>query len=270
MKYLLLASTLFLSTNVYSLGALQACKNLVNNLSESLTSLSTPKPETLTPIYSRLEFIDEGGMGKVYRGRYPKVDSFLTQKTFPKSYNKGVVLKLPKPDAKEVLAWEALAMKQIKSFDKKNYIPYSAFDKKRNALVVEEIQGENLLKWKEAYYSNPDLPLDPRMIASLNSQLDEISDLLKRSGWVHSDIKLQNIMITRNESFDPPFQLKLIDFGLAAKEGDYPAYLSSLKARGGTITSSSPDQQSNLPAMFSDDDFSIDIIKGALELLLKR
>ena len=124
------------------------------------------------------------------------------------------------------------------------------FDARRNLLISSyDPQSIGLDQWiKQQGAGTP-----ASAIERISSQLKEALGVLKAAGLVHSDINPQNILINPRT-----LQIKLIDFGCTAVEGEYAPGRKDLllNRRGGRLKSAG--QNSDLPATHADDEFAVE------------
>uniref|UniRef100_A0A8D3C6K6 Protein kinase domain-containing protein n=1 Tax=Scophthalmus maximus TaxID=52904 RepID=A0A8D3C6K6_SCOMX len=80
------------------------------------------------------------------------------------------------------------------------------------------------------------MPLSLSEIRPLTHQLLVTLEALKSIGIIHTDIKLDNIMLVNHK--DQPFKIKLIDFGLALPVSQVKVgmYMQNLKYRAPEVT----------------------------------
>ena len=104
-------------------------------------------------------------------------------------------------------------------------------DRSRVYMVMEWVDGRLL---RQALHDSGKLPIDRaiKIAISINDALDYIH----RNGVVHRDLKPENIMIGGDD------QIKLIDFGIAGKEGARRLTFAKLSQVMGTPDYISPEQ----------------------------
>uniref|UniRef100_A0A3B3I9S2 Protein kinase domain-containing protein n=1 Tax=Oryzias latipes TaxID=8090 RepID=A0A3B3I9S2_ORYLA len=150
-------------------------------------------------------FLDDGSYGKVLRGKKLRT-------------NEAVAIKIIKGDYLEAGPMEFKALKEIKRIkaDKNNLIKcIDRFNYRSRAFIVFEMLDQNLHHFLSKRNFSP---LGISEIKVISQQLLVALKALKSIGLVHTDIKLDNIMLVDHKS--QPFRVKLIDFGLALKLED--------------------------------------------------
>uniref|UniRef100_A0A3P9JA48 Protein kinase domain-containing protein n=1 Tax=Oryzias latipes TaxID=8090 RepID=A0A3P9JA48_ORYLA len=132
--------------------------------------------------------------------------------------NEDVAIKIIKGDYLEAGPMEFKALKEIKRIkaDKNNLIKcIDKFNYRNRAFIVFEMLDQNLHHFLSKRKFSP---LGISEIKVISQQLLVALKALKSIGLVHTDIKLDNIMLVDHKS--QPFRVKLIDFGLALKLED--------------------------------------------------
>ncbi len=146
--------------------------------------------------YSIIEKIDSGGMATVFHG----IDTTL---------NRPVALKIihphlmENPDAIKRFTNEAFA---IASLSHENVVKLFDYGEKGGSrfLVMEYIEGKNLLNYLQTYSKFPNL-----VLLEIALQLFSGLSAAHAKGICHRDIKPTNIMIDKSGT------LKIMDFGIA-------------------------------------------------------
>ncbi len=163
--------------------------------------------------------LGHGGMGGVYLARDKMLDRKVGIKVMLKSLGDD-------PEFVERFQREAQAaarlnhpnIAQIYSFGQENGMPY---------IAMELVSGGSLDKEMEA---NPG-KMDPVRVMKIGQQMADALALAAEQGLVHGDVKPENVL------FDTDGNAKLVDFGLAAMQGDSdeiwgtPYYISPEKVR---------------------------------------
>ncbi len=163
--------------------------------------------------------LGHGGMGGVYLARDKMLDRKVGIKVMLKSLGDD-------PEFVERFQREAQAaarlnhpnIAQIYSFGQENGMPY---------IAMELVSGGSLDKEMEA---NPG-SMDPVRVMKIGQQMADALALAAEQGLVHGDVKPENVL------FDADGNAKLVDFGLAAMQGDSdeiwgtPYYISPEKVR---------------------------------------
>ena len=163
--------------------------------------------------------LGHGGMGGVYLARDKMLDRKVGIKVMLKSL--GADPKFVERFQREAQAAARLNhpnIAQIYSFGQEQGMPY---------IAMELVPGGSLDKEMEA---NPGA-LDVAYVMRVGQQVADALALAAESGLVHGDVKPENVL------FDTDGNAKLVDFGLAAMQGDSdeiwgtPFYISPEKVR---------------------------------------
>ncbi len=163
--------------------------------------------------------LGHGGMGGVYLARDKMLDRRVGIKVMLKSL--GADPKFVERFQREAQAAARLNhpnIAQIYSFGQEQGMPY---------IAMELVPGGSLDKEMEA---NPGT-LDVVYVMRVGQQVADALALAAESGLVHGDVKPENVL------FDSDGNAKLVDFGLAAMQGDSdeiwgtPYYISPEKVR---------------------------------------
>ncbi len=163
--------------------------------------------------------LGHGGMGGVYLARDKMLDRRVGIKVMLKSL--GADPKFVERFQREAQAAARLNhpnIAQIYSFGQEQGMPY---------IAMELVPGGSLDKEMEA---NPGT-LDVAYVMRVGQQVADALALAAESGLVHGDVKPENVL------FDADGNAKLVDFGLAAMQGDSdeiwgtPYYISPEKVR---------------------------------------
>ena len=163
--------------------------------------------------------LGHGGMGGVYLARDKMLDRRVGIKVMLKSL--GADPKFVERFQREAQAAARLNhpnIAQIYSFGQEQGMPY---------IAMELVPGGSLDKEME---SNPGT-LDVVYVMRVGQQVADALALAAESGLVHGDVKPENVL------FDSDGNAKLVDFGLAAMQGDSdeiwgtPYYISPEKVR---------------------------------------
>jgi serine/threonine protein kinase len=145
--------------------------------------------------YEIIETLGKGGFGVVYKVKEKSSDLIFAAKGF-----------FLHKDSGDSHLYEIRTMREFNG-ECAGYFKEAFFDidENRYYVIMEYLQGIDLKGYKES-----DKPKDFGFIAPL---FEKIYDCLKKFhsiGYVHRDVKLQNIMFTGDD-------IKLIDFGLSVK-----------------------------------------------------
>lgn len=191
--------------------------------------------------------IGDGGMAEVFLGR----DDLL---------HRPVAIKSLRPqfaaDANFRTRFEREAQAAA-SFNHPNIIDIYDVGEDRGTpyIVMEYVAGETL---KEIIRSEG--PFDPDDVAILIEQVASALDYAHERGFVHRDIKPQNILV------DSEGLAKVVDFGIAKGLAD--SALTDLGSGLGTVHYTSPEQASGLMATPSSDIYSLAVV--SYEMLTGR
>ncbi|KAL9647472.1 hypothetical protein ABK040_006833 [Willaertia magna] len=140
----------------------------------------------------------------------------------------------------------------IKIFD--NFI-YMENETKVNAIVLEYCDFGDLFKQLMSYLPNGQQRfIKPLKFLRYAIQLFEALDYMHSKGFVHSDIKPQNILLAKGGV------IKLADFGFSVKEGE--------PFVGGTISYIAPEQEEGQPSKKQSDVYSA--AYSLLEIIFKK
>jgi serine/threonine-protein kinase len=176
--------------------------------------MSTPAPSQRLGPYEQIELIGEGGMGKVWRARDPRL-------------GRDVAIKISVQQFSDRFEREARA---IAALNHPNIC--TLFDVGPNYLVMEYVEGEDL--------KGP-VPLGRAL--EIAGQIAAALEAAHEKGIVHRDLKPGNIKIK------PDGSVKVLDFGLAKSAvenaevtADSPTLLSGTGMILGTAGYMSPEQ----------------------------
>ena len=163
--------------------------------------------------------LGHGGMGGVYLGRDRMLDRPVGIKVMLKSLGDDpTFVERFQREAQAAARLNHPNIAQIYSFGTEQGMPY---------IAMELCTGGSLDKDME---KNP-ASMDPVKVMRLGRQLAEALALAAEQGLVHGDVKPENVL------YDTEGNAKLVDFGLAAMQGDSneiwgtPYYISPEKVR---------------------------------------
>ena len=163
--------------------------------------------------------LGHGGMGGVYLARDKMLDRKVAIKVMLKSLGEDhAFVERFQREAQAAARLNHPNIAQIYSFGQENGMPY---------IAMELVSGGSLDKEMEA---NPGT-LDPARVMKVGRQVADALALAAEQGLVHGDVKPENVL------FDADGNAKLVDFGLAAMQGDSseiwgtPYYISPEKVR---------------------------------------
>ena len=163
--------------------------------------------------------LGHGGMGGVYLAHDKMLDRQVGIKVMLKSLGDDpAFVERFQREAQAAARLNHPNIAQIYSFGKENGMPY---------IAMELVSGGSLDKEME---QNPGT-LDPVHVMRVGQQLADALALAADQGLVHGDVKPENVL------YDADGNAKLVDFGLAAMQGDSneiwgtPYYISPEKVR---------------------------------------
>ncbi|MGN0852323.1 MAG: serine/threonine-protein kinase [Kiritimatiellia bacterium] len=163
--------------------------------------------------------LGHGGMGGVYLARDKMLDRKVGIKVLLKSLGEDPkFVERFQREAQAVARLNHPNIAQVYSFGQENGMPY---------IAMELVSGGSLDREMEA---NPGT-MDVVRVMRIGQQMADALALAAEQGLVHGDVKPENIL------FDTDGSAKLVDFGLAAMQGDSneiwgtPYYISPEKVR---------------------------------------
>ncbi len=185
--------------------------------------MSENEPMIQTPAeFGQFELQKElghGGMGGVYLARDKMLDRMVAIKVMNKSLGADpLFVERFQREAQAAARLNHPNIAQIYSFGQEDGMPY---------IAMELVSGGSLDKEME---ENPGT-LDPARIMMIGQQMANALSVAAEQGLVHGDVKPENVL------FDAEGNAKLVDFGLAAMQGDSdeiwgtPYYISPEKVR---------------------------------------
>src|SRR5207249_7383189 len=145
-----------------------------------------------------------GGMGEVYRARDSRLDRTVAIKV-----RAGALA--ADSEARQRFEHEARAIAALND-------PHicTIHDVGRHGeldyLVLEYLEGETLA---DRLHRSPGLPIDEALAIAI--QIGDALDRAHRAGIVHRDLKPGNVMLVRRGGLSSSPDVKLLDFGLAAR-----------------------------------------------------
>ncbi|KAI3369730.1 hypothetical protein L3Q82_024397 [Scortum barcoo] len=180
----------------------------------SSSSLPSPSPRdpqheewaTLPPRFVDLQCLGEGKYGKVIRCLDLESQKIVAVKT---------------PRYGNDLTNEASTMKLLMdhNLDQDNIVQYHEELSTNQHLVFEELDTDFL-----KYLMERDAPMRLEDIRAVIQQLATALDSLKSVGLIHTDLKPNNIMFV--DHVKKPFQVKVIDFGMAVLTSEAPLMIN--------------------------------------------
>ncbi len=202
--------------------------------------------------YRVVSFLDEGGMGAVYR-----VEHQHMRKTFAlKVLHRDLV------DRPELLARferEAIAAGSINHPNVAAATDFGRLEDGSFFLILEFVQGRNLRDEVEAGAIGPERA--SRIVSGIVAGVGAAH----ARGIVHRDLKPENVMLVEHQG-DPDF-VKVLDFGIAKLEvlppsvsGEVATPLTRMGSLIGTLEYMSPEQAMGNPVDARSDLYSIGVI----------
>ncbi|KAI3377522.1 hypothetical protein L3Q82_008435, partial [Scortum barcoo] len=186
------------------------------HLSTMGSSSSFPSPSPSDPQHEEWatlppRFVDLQCLGE---GKYGKVIKCMDQET-----KKVVAVKTPRYG--NDLTNEASTMKLLMdhNLDQDNIVKYHEELSTDQHLVFEELDIDFL-----KYLMERDSPMQLEDIRVVIQQLATALDSLKSVGLIHTDLKPNNIMFV--DHVKKPFQVKVIDFGMAVLTSEAPQMIN--------------------------------------------
>jgi serine/threonine protein kinase len=171
--------------------------------------------------------IAEGGMGAIYAGIHPVISKRVAIKVISKRFAKD-----PKAVARFVL--EARSVNQIGHHNIVDIFSIGELDDGRNYLIMELLDGLGLhhilLNLKR---------LKPGEVIPVYEQLCDALEAAHGKGFIHRDLKPDNIIVLRRPPF--PF-IKILDFGLAKLRGSAVSHNTEVGTVLGTPEYMAPEQ----------------------------
>ncbi|XP_062925133.1 homeodomain-interacting protein kinase 4-like [Mobula hypostoma] len=149
--------------------------------------------------YNIIQFIGEGVYGEVSCCRKRSTGQFVAVKT----------LKYDSCIASEVRVLKLFQNMDTNKFHIVQFL--ECFHSSGKSYLVFELLEQNLLEFQKA---NNFTPLPAKHVRIIGIQLLRALVILKELSIIHTDIKLDNIMLVAHNRF--PFRVKVIDFGSAS------------------------------------------------------
>lgn len=154
--------------------------------------------------YTIINFIEEGGYGKVYKAKN-KNDEIFAIKKIPIDSRFLILEK-----NSEYLYFKS----EINKVHNENLIKYYDVFIEKNYLyvVMEFFEGIDLVDF---VIENENEGIQEDLIKDLMIQIIKGLKILHDNNFYHRDIKLENIMLSKNK------KIKIIDFGLCSNKNEY-------------------------------------------------
>ncbi|MFZ1323053.1 MAG: serine/threonine-protein kinase [Ignavibacteria bacterium] len=172
--------------------------------------------------YKITEFIEEGGMGTIYKGTHIKLERTVAVKKLHQNLTSN-------PQFKERFLNEAKILAKLSHPNIINIYDFLE-DEEQFYIVAEFVEGKPL-----------DYMISNNMLSSTEQKIQLFKQILKGigyahiSGVVHRDIKPSNVMIQNDEA------AKILDFGIA-KLSDSSRSLTKTGTKMGSLYYMSPEQ----------------------------
>ncbi len=171
--------------------------------------------------------IAEGGMGAIYAGIHPVISKRVAIKVISKRYAQD-----PKAVARFVL--EARSVNQIGHHNIVDIFSIGELDDRRNYLVMELLDGMAMNQVLQRVKR-----LRPGEVLSVYEQLCDALDAAHKKGFIHRDLKPDNVIVLRRPP--RPF-IKILDFGLAKLRGSALSHNTEVGTVLGTPEYMAPEQ----------------------------
>jgi serine/threonine-protein kinase len=171
--------------------------------------------------------IAEGGMGAIYAGIHPVISKRVAIKVISKRYAQD-----PKAVARFVL--EARSVNQIGHHNIVDIFSIGELDDRRNYLVMELLDGMAMNQVLQRVKR-----LRPGEVLSVYEQLCDALDAAHKKGFIHRDLKPDNVIVLRRPP--RPF-IKILDFGLAKLRGAALSHNTEVGTVLGTPEYMAPEQ----------------------------
>ena len=188
--------------------------------------------------YKILEKLGEGGMGVVYKAQDTRLDRLVAIKFLPQHLTSDSV-------EKERFIHEAKAASALNHTNITTIYEIDEFEGQM-FIVMEYCEGKTLKKTIEKE------TLSIKKVLDIGIQICEGLTAAHKKEIVHRDIKLDNIMITKEG------QVKIMDFGLAKLKG--ATKLTKSRSTLGTAAYMSPEQASGEEVDSRSDIFSFGVV----------
>ncbi len=179
---------------------------------------------TLTPgtIFARdflvHTLVAEGGMGAVYRAEQRSTGNAVALKIMLPEL-------LVEPGSREKFEHEARVSGRIRSSHVVKVLAAGIDDATQTPwLAMEFLEGESLAAFAKARG-----PLAPEVVLAVLQQVGHALSAAHVAGVVHCDLKPENIFIADSQTLGVPFDVKVLDFGIAriVKEGRQSATVTT-------------------------------------------
>jgi serine/threonine protein kinase/Tol biopolymer transport system component len=166
------------------------------------------KPGDSLGRYTIVEFIEEGGMGEVYKASHPELGARVLKILSRELAENTAFIERLRLEAKAASALNHRNIVTIHDFDRQGHLQF---------MVMEFVEGQSLRKMIGA------LPVE--VAVNYATQMAQALGFAHSKGIIHRDIKPENVMVR------PDGVIKILDFGLAK-----PVSLDS-EAGGGAVRS---------------------------------
>lgn len=203
--------------------------------------------------YRILDFIDRGGMGKVYKAEDVDIERLVAIKAL-----------IPHPDlqkTQDAIRLFRREMKVVAKLDHPHILPLYGYSEEEidNELIIYMVmplrEEGDFEKWlRKQGYSNRPLPLSYVMhfLRQASEALQEAHD----KGIIHRDVKPSNFLLRNNNAHPDMPDLLLADFGLTK----FMEESGSSTVRGTTPYMAPEQWQPGAPPVFATDQYALGIM----------
>ena len=199
-----------------------------------MNQFQAPEPEHLAelmPQYDIEDFIAQGGMGAVYKGRQRALDRDVAIKILPKE--------LGDSEFRAAFAKEAKAMARLNHPNLLGVFDFGEIDG-MPYIAMEYVHGESL------YGASHNQAIDPLQAVEIVKGICDGLAHAHENDIVHRDIKPSNILLTQNA------KPKIGDFGLAhASDSDQPGLMMGTPGYTAPEVFQNPDSAGKLADIYS-------------------
>lgn len=165
------------------------------------------KPGDTLGRYTIIEFIEEGGMGEVYKASHPELGVRVLKILSRELAENTAFIERLRSEAKAANALNHRNIVTIHDFDRQGHLQF---------MVMEFVEGQSLRKMIGTF------PMEAAV--DYATQMAEALGFAHSKGIIHRDIKPENVMVR------PDGVIKILDFGLAK-----PLSLDSEAGGAGTM-----------------------------------
>ena len=164
------------------------------------------EPGTRLGPYEIIAPLGAGGMGEIYRARDTRLDRTVAVKVLAGALAADSESRLRfEHEARAIAALNDPHICTIHDVGRHGDLDY---------LVLEYLDGETLA---QRLSKSPGIPLPVNVALAIAIQITDALDRAHRAGVVHRDLKPGNVMLVGHAGPPEPPNVKLLDFGLAAR-----------------------------------------------------